>query len=355
MAGGSGTRLWPKSRQNKPKQFTKVVGKKTMIEQTYDRLHGFYEAKDIYFSTIPAFVAEIERIFPHLPSENIIIEPEKRDNAAAHGFIAAHFSLKDGDEPLAFIPSDHFIEDVVGFHKTIKVAEKRIKKEGKMLDIALPPTFASTVLGYTKVGKMKAREDGVEVYEFLGHTEKPPFATAKKYLKEKCYLWHGNYYMWTPNKFLAAYEKYAPKIFNHLEMIKEALRREDHAAIEKEYAKIEKTSIDFAILEKIDPKEVLILKGDFGWSDIGAFDVLYDLLKVEQDASQNLAEGKWVGLDTSGSYISGPPKKLIATIGVDDLIIIDTKDALLVCPRSRAQDVKKLVEDLKERGEINFI
>ncbi|MBU1167211.1 mannose-1-phosphate guanylyltransferase [Patescibacteria group bacterium] len=355
MAGGSGTRLWPRSRQNKPKQFTKVIGNKTMIEDTYSRFEGFYETEDIYFSTIPEFADRIKDFFPQVPLENILVEPEKRDNAAAHGYVAAVLAKKYGDEPMAFIPADHYIEDVVRFHKSLNVAENMIKKEGKMMDIGIEPDYPSTALGYTRIGKRVLNEEGIEVFRFKGHTEKPVFKMAKKYLAKGDYLWHGNYYMWTPNKFLTAYEKYAPEIYQKLAGIKEALQKEDHEQVALLYSEIEKTSIDYAITEKMDPKEVLIIRGEFGWSDIGAWDALKDLLKPEEDANQNYAQGKWVGKDTSGTYISGNPQKLIATVGVDDLIIVDTDDALLVCPRSKAQEVKSIVEELKDRGEIDYL
>lgn len=355
MAGGSGTRLWPKSRKKNPKQFTKIFGNKTMIENTYERLEGFFPLEKIYFSTIPDFAEKIKKLFPNTPENNIIVEPEKRDNAAAHGYVAVFLSKKFGDEPLAFIPSDHFIDDVVRFHKTLNVAKKYILEQGKMVDIAIKPSFPSTVLGYTEISKKVGVIDGVEIYQFESHTEKPDFKTAKRYLKKGNYLWHGNYYMWTPNKFLEAYKKYAPKIHEHLTEIGRALDLDDFEKVRKEYLKIEKTSIDYAITEKMKSNDVYILKGDFGWSDIGAWDVLHDLLKIEKDPSQNLVQGKWIGNDTSGSFISAPSGKLIATVGVDDLIIVDTKDALLVCPRSRAQDVKKIVSELETSGDLSYL
>ncbi|MBU1119479.1 hypothetical protein KKH43_06380 [Patescibacteria group bacterium] len=355
MAGGSGSRLWPKSRKDKPKQFTKVVGGKTMIEDTYARFVDHFSVDAIYFSTIPSFEKRIKELFPDIDGSHIIVEPEKRDNAAAHGYVAAYLSLTDENEPLAFIPSDHYIKDVEKFNITLKVAEEHIKSTGNMLDIAIEPSFPSTVLGYTHIGKHIETSEGVEIYEFLGHTEKPEFSVAKEYVDDGSYLWHGNYYMWTPKKFLEAYKKYAPSIYAHLEKIQHLLKDGDLDAIPGEYAQIEETTIDFAITEKMDPNEVRILKGDFGWSDIGAWDMVHDLLSYDYDQDQNVIKAKHVSVDTSGSYVSAPKGKLIATIGVDDLIIVDTPDALLVCPKSRAQDVKKVVEELKNRGEEDYI
>jgi mannose-1-phosphate guanylyltransferase len=355
LAGGSGTRLWPKSRKNKPKQFAEIVNNRTMIENTYERLMGFFDTKDIYFSTVPEFAETIKKIFPQTPDSHIIAEPEKRDNAAAYAFVCAHFVKDYPDEPLAFIPSDHYIKDIVKFNTSLKKAEKLILKTGKMVDIAIEPTFPSTALGYTQIGERVEEDNGIEVFAFKGHTEKPAYEKAQEYIKDGSYLWHGSYYMWTAKKFLAAYKEYAPSIYGHTETIVEALNAKNDEKVREAYGRIEKTSIDFAITEKMNPDDVLIIKGDFGWSDIGAWDVLHDLKKVDHDENQNYSEAEWYGIDTNGSFISAPEDKVVATIGVDDLIIIDTKDVLLVCPKSKAQEVKKMVAKLSEEGNVEYI
>jgi mannose-1-phosphate guanylyltransferase len=256
---------------------------------------------------------------------------------------------------MVFVPSDHYIGDLQKYLKCFEVAEKLIKKEGKMMDIAMTAHFPSTVLGYTHVGDKYLEEEGVEVYQFKGHKEKPDFATAKQYLAEGNYWWHCNYYMWTPAKFLTAYQKYVPKTYEHLMKIKAALLAGDQNQLKLEYSQLEKISIDYAVTEKMDPNDVLIIKGDFGWSDIGAWDILFDKLSGESDENKNLVKAHWVGVDTSGSLVYGPANKIIATIGVDDLVIIDTPDALLICPHSRAQDVKKIVEELKAAGKEHLL
>lgn len=355
LAGGSGTRLWPKSRHTRPKQFARIVNEKTMIENTVDRLLEEFDFENIYFSTVPEFSSVIKEIFPNVAEDHIIVEPEKRDNAAAYAFVAAHFMIKDPDEPLAFIPSDHYIRNVEKFNRTLRVAEGHIRETGKMLDIAIEPTFPSTALGYTKVGDKLDEIDDIELYSFVGHTEKPAYEVAQQYVREGSYLWHGSYYMWTARGFLEAYEKYAPDIYVHVADILKALTDGKHDEIVDAYGKIEKTSIDFAITEKMNHDDVRILKGDFGWSDIGTWDVLYDLKKVDFDQNQNYIQGNWVGIDTSGSYISSLNGKLVATVGIDDLVIVDTKDALLICPKSRAQDVKRIVQELKDKNKKNYL
>lgn len=355
LAGGSGTRLWPMSRVRKPKQFSKILNNKTMIECTLDRFTKEFNSSDIYISTIPEFVKKIREILPAFPLANIIVEPEKRDSGPAMGYVAVILNQKWPDEPVAFIPSDHFISDNGLFIKSIKVADQIIKETEKMVDIAIPPNFPSIVLGYTRVGEQYREIDGIQVYQFKGHVEKPDYKKAKQYLEEGDYLWHANYYMWTPKLFLEAYKKYAPNLSKPLTKIQDLLKEGKKDAIAKEYKKMDKISIDYAVTEKMNPADVLIIKGAFGWSDIGAWDVLYDQSSKKFDQDRNLVRGNHLGVDTSGSLIYGSKEKLIATIGVDDLIIIDTDDALLICPHGRAQDVKKAVEELEKRKKSKYL
>lgn len=351
LAGGSGSRLWPMSRSDVPKQFCKLTSERTMLEEALDRFKDYPKEKK-FIATTAQLVDEIKSILPDFPEENIIIEPSRRDTAPAMGFNAVYLGLKDMDEPIAFIPSDHFIGRVDEFLNCIEQAEKVINETGKLLDIAILPTEPNTALGYTKIGEQKEDRDGIKFYEFAGHKEKPDFEIAKKYVDSREYLWHANYYMWTPKKFMEAYEKYAPEMFKILKEIEVELKGENKQdKINELYSSMERVSIDYAITEKINTKDVLIIKGEFGWKDIGTWDTLHENLLNKADERQNLIKGDKVNIDTSGSIIYGKKGKMIATIGVDDMIIIDTEDALLVCPKSRAQDVKKIIEELKKRGD----
>ncbi|MBU2025111.1 MAG: sugar phosphate nucleotidyltransferase [Patescibacteria group bacterium] len=356
LAGGSGSRLWPMSRKDRAKQFNELVGKKTMLEMTLDRFRDHYDEKDVYISTTQSNKKRVEEILPDFSSENIIVEPEMRDTAAAMGYVALWLSRKEPDEPVAFVASDHYIRNAKMLIRTLEVAEEEIGKTGKLVDISMIAECPSTALGYTKIGKLLRSKDGVEIYEFLGHREKPSFSEAQEFVESGDYLWHGNFYMWTPKLFLGAFKRYAPEIYRHLEKIGEILKSQGNSAkIKEEYAKIEKTSLDYAITEKIDAKNILIIKGEFGWSDIGTWDVLHKKLMTKADSKGNLIKGKWVGLDTTNSLIYASSNKLIATIGVNDMVIVDTPDALLVCPKGRAQKVKELVEKLKKKGESGYL
>lgn len=357
LAGGTGTRLWPLSRKTTPKQLSAIISEKTMIEETVERFKDAFDDDDIYFSTTEALEKQIKELFPKYPDDHFIVEPEKRDSGPAMGYVAAYLSRVSPDEPIAFIPCDHYIHNTELFIQNIKRAGQIIKDTGKMLDIAITPNFPSTVLGYTRIGKRYESKDGIDIFYFRGHVEKPDLQTAQKLLESKEYLWHANYYMWTPKLFLEAYKKYAPEMYKHLEEIIKGLDQEDEEQIKNAYAQMEKISIDYAITEKMNPKDVLIIEGTFGWSDIGAWDVLHDQLKEQHDEHHNILRGNIEVYDTTNSliYNMAQEKKLVTAIGVENMVIINTPDALLVCPQKRSQDVKNLVKQLKEKGKEEYL
>ena len=356
MAGGGGTRLWPMSRKNKPKQFNALISDLTMLEETYNRFKKDYPLKNIYISATRETANLAKKTLPEIPAEHFIIEPEKRDTGPAYAFVAAYLMAKsDPNEPMVYIASDHFIKDSELLIKCLKESEKIIKSTGKMLDIAITPTFPNVNLGYTKIGKIYKNIDGIKFYNFAGHTEKPDLKTAKKLLKSNNYLWHASFFMWTPKLLLEAYKKYAPEIYNSIEKIIPAIKKGDSSIIQKEFSKTEKISIDYAVAERMDPKDVLIIKGEFGWSDIGSWNMLYDQLIDDTDGSNNLIKANIVNKDTRNCLIYGPKKKLIATAGVENLVIVDTDDALLVCNKDESHLVKKIVEILKEEGREDYL
>lgn len=344
LAGGIGSRLWPLSRKDKPKQFIPLFDEETLLENTYKRLKKIAAPADI-FIILNAQLAELARdTVPEIPAENYIIEPSKRNTAPAFGLACAQLMKIAPDEPVAFIPADHFIHNEELFVKNLQRAEKLIQETGKMLDIGITPNFPSTALGYTQIGERVSQEDGIEVYEFKGHKEKPDFELAQKFLHQGNYLWHANYYMWTPAKFLQAFKNYAPEDYEHLQKI---VATDDEQVIAQKFNQLTKVMLDYLITEKMNPADVLILKGDFGWSDVGAWDVIHDAQKKHADERGNVCQANSVDIDSTNCLIYGKQEKLIATMELDNLAIIDTEDALLICPKSRAQEVKKLIELIK--------
>ena len=352
LAGGVGERLWPLGTPQKPKQFHVLVGDEPLIVQAVARLDGIAEPvpseardlakaprNDIYFSTSEPYVHAIRALFPEITNDQFIIEPVRRDTGPAMAYVAARLMDSAPDEPVAFIPADHTIGDVERFRATLRVAEQLIRETGKMIDIGVPAEFPSTVLGYTHIGKKLEERDEVAVYEFLGHTEKPILKIAEQYCASGEYLWHANYYMWTPRKIMEALQRYAPELYDG---ILRALK--DPRA----YETLEKISFDYAITEHMDPKDVLILKGDFDWSDVGAWDVLYN--KLASAPGENVTRGPVTALDCEGSLIYSTGNRTIGAVGLKNMVVVDTPNGVLVCPKDRAQEVKRLVAELQKKS-----
>ncbi len=365
LAGGVGMRLWPMSRTKKPKQFFDVIGEEPLIRDTYRRLLRLFPAEKIFLSVSPGFEGLLRGQFPDIDSSHVMVEPEKRDTGPAMGYVAALLELQDPDEPLVFVPSDHYIGDEELFLRCLSVGDKLIRETGKLVDIGIKPTFPSTVLGYTKIGKKNRRVDGVDVFAFAGHSEKPSYDVAKSYLEDGSYLWHANYYMWTPRKFMEALEQYTPEAGKILREIQSLChseaegRRISHEIlrfaqddIQKLYSSLPKISFDYAVTEQMEPSSVLIIRGEFGWSDIGTWDTLYDRLA---DGEQNVLKGQCVTIDTRGSLVYGPREKLITVVGMQNIVVVDTGDALLVCRREDAERVKELVLRLTDEGQDQYL
>lgn len=356
LAGGAGTRLWPMSRSTCPKQFTDLIGEESLICDTYRRLLRWLPQEKIYFSISPGFEEHLHVHLPEVPPERIFIEPEKRDTGPAMGYVAALLELSDPDEPIVFVPSDHYIKDEEKFLRCLQTGERLILETGKLLDISIEPQFPSTVLGYTHVGDVFEEKENIRVYTFLGHTEKPSYEIAKQYLTQGDYLWHANYYMWTPRKFMEAFDTCAPQMGKVFRQIQECLRERTQEGCAKAvalYGELPKISFDYAVTEEMDPQNVLVIRGDFGWSDIGAWDTLYHCLS--QDGYQNVVKGDCLVLDSTGSLVYGVPGKKVAVLGAQDLIVVDTEDALLVCRKDQAQRVKEIVQLLSQSGHQHLL
>jgi mannose-1-phosphate guanylyltransferase len=350
LAGGSGTRLWPMSRALQPKQLASLVSDVTMIEDTVNRLSGIAESSQIYISTNAAFAPLIQELMPQIPVDHYIIEPAKRDTGPAMAFVATWLSLIAPDEPMMLMSSDHLIRDTKAFQETLLAAEEIIREQGTMVNFGITPNFPNISLGYLKIGPKLNEQRGIQVYEFGGQKEKPDHDTAKQFLNEGNYLWNAGYFAWTPAKFMAAYKQFAPGIGNHLDALSSAIRDKNSSQLAATYDQMEAKSIDYVLIEKMDPATVRTVRGDFGWADLGSWDTLFEELGDKADEQGNLIKANWQGIDTKNTLVYAPEGKLVTTIGVNNLVIVDTPDALLITPMDRAQDVKKIVDLLKQQN-----
>ncbi len=349
FVGGSGTRMWPMSRLNSPKQFAKLIGDKT----TFQRMIGYwlsaYSPDDIFISTSQKYVTTILEQAPVLKPDHIIAEPELRDTTAAIGFAAIHIAQRFPNSTMATVWGDHLIANPKAFTDAFTLAHKIAEEQNVTVQINVKPTFASPDLGYVQTGVPIFTKYGDNIYSFIRQVEKPDIASAKKFISSVHYLWHIGYRVWSVNSLLALYKKYIPNDYQTLMTIKAAIGTDQETAVANEqYRKIAKRSIDYAIYEHLEPSDQAVIAADLGWVDIGTWEVLKD--ELSDNPVDNVTKEQTILYDTSDSLVYGQPGKVTAIIGLEGMIVVDTPDALLVMPKDRSKDVKKVVEQLKQDG-----
>lgn len=342
LAGGGGERFWPLSRRETPKQFLNLSGKEVMVNETIDRLSRVCPKKNIFVITNSHQAEKMRQVTKkRLGEEQILSEPAARNTVACIGYAAVKIVKSCGDGMMIVSPSDAYIRDWDMFAETLSFAAQTAEDTDALVTIGIKPTFPATGYGYICFKKSEKR-----VKEVVRFVEKPNLKRAKKYLASGEYVWNSGMFLWKASVILEKYKKYIPDIYNLLMEIGEAMGTPDErAALEELYPRIRSVSIDYAIMER--SREILVVPGEFGWNDVGSWDMLSALYGT--DANGNVIVSDFVGEDTSGSIIYSR-KKFVATVGVKDLIIVETPDALLVCDKKRAQEVKKIVEDLRQQG-----
>ncbi len=350
LAGGSGTRLWPVSRKKTPKQLQPILGADTLLRSTWKRLRAGVPASRILVVTNAAQAELIRRDLPELPEANLLVEPAKRDTTAAVGFGAAVAFSRDPQATVATINSDAFVKNEKEYWRVIRVAEKAAKKSGRLTLIGVRPTYPETGYGYIKMGSQAmrfARPGGHdEIFDVEGFREKPDLATAKTYVAQWEYLWNPTLIVAEARTLLSAFKTHVPKTWKQLERIRAACgTKRFEKTLASAFQRIAPISIDYGILEK--EKKMLVVPADFGWADVGHWRAVHDVLAGKPDA--NVTRGRHVGHDSSGNLLYSFTGKLIATAGLKDMIVLETEDVVFVCPKDRAQDVKKLVEALEKK------
>lgn len=355
FCGGSGTRMWPMSRKDLPKQFQPLIDGHSTFQMMVERLTIKYSPQNIFPVTTRDNVQWVVKLAPEIPLENIIIEPEMRDTAAAVGLSAAVLSKKFGNVNVLSVWSDHVVKNEKEFTAAIELANKTVHDTGKFVEIGVRPTFPSMALGYLKVGKMIKKSDGMAVFEFDKQIEKPNFPTAKKFIRSWEYLWHIGYAVWPAEKMLSKYEKHFKVGFDPLAKIQNDWgTAKQEKTLKSEYEKIPRESIDFAINAHLTKDDQVVVSADLGWRDVGTWNELKDEMAAKP--SDNILQGEVIDLDVRDSLVYSVTKdKIIAAIGLEGLVIVDTQDALLICPKDRTQDVKKIIEKLKKKKKDEFL
>ena len=340
LAGGSGTRLWPFSRSMYPKQFMSISGQKSMLHETISRLQPLIERESVWVVTGEDLARGSG--YKELIGLNCLLEPSARNTAPAIAIMAAYLMDFVGDSTMLILPADHVIQNVKAFHiavaKAIDAAEN-----GKIVTFGIKPTRAETGYGY-----IQATGDA-EVLPVLRFVEKPNLETAEGYLKEGGYYWNSGMFVAKGSVMLAEMKAYAPAIYAELEKMREEWRKtpDDWKTVVKNgFGNFPSDSIDYAVMEK--SQNVLVVPCDIQWSDVGSWDAVYDI--SDKDDAENAVQGQAILNDSSRNLVMSQSGRLIATLGVEDLCIVDTDDALLVARKDKVQDVKKVVETLKARG-----
>jgi mannose-1-phosphate guanylyltransferase len=352
MAGGSGTRFWPWSRQKTPKQLLKITGQETMIKQTVDRIIGEIPSENIYVVTTSTLAESIEEELSQIPAKNIISEPFGRNTAACIGLAATIILKRDSNAIMAVMTADHIIEPPDLFLKALKCAEELATKENTLITFGIKPTEPSVNYGYIQRKEDVINRQDFRVYDVKCFTEKPDRITAETFLKSGVYYWNSGIFVWSVNTILENINTLMPDLSQGLERIGKSLETPDESSvIYHEYEKFDNISIDYGIMEKAS--NVKIIEADFTWDDVGSWLAVERLNK--SDKNNNTILGKHCGFNTQENIIIGDNERLITTINVSDMIIVNTKDVTMVCNKNSAEDIKKLTELLKEKGYSGYL
>jgi mannose-1-phosphate guanylyltransferase len=354
-AGGGGTRLWPRSRQATPKQFLDIVSERTMLQETTDRVENLVPPERLYVITNARHAVPVRQQLPNVPAENIVGEPEGRDSAPAIGLMAAILEKTLGpDAIMATLPADHVILNPEQFSRILESAAE-VAADGYLVTLGIPPTGPDIGFGYIQSGgTVRAEtEAGVPVYEVKQFKEKPKREVAEQYLKDGGYFWNAGMFIASVKTLRDLYKTYLPQMEAPFAQILAAYGTENFDTVMAEvFPLLEKISVDYGIAEKAG--KVAVIPADIGWNDVGSWQRLAEILTAEGKEAENVVIGHHIGVDTHGSLIYSP-KRLIATIGMDDIIVIDTPDATLICPKSRSEEVKKIVDELKAQGQQELL
>ena len=348
MAGGGGTRFWPLSRKANPKQFLNLSGKDTMVMDTANRLCRIADKEDIFIVTGAGFVdSTIKSTGKLLRADHILGEPAARNTAACIGYAAMEIVKKYEDGVMCVAASDHFIKDEDEYERVMKTAISLAAEKDALVTIGIKPTFPSTGYGYIRSN----RETEADYYAVEEFVEKPDLDTAKEYLASGEYAWNSGMFVWKASVILDYFEKLLPDIYECLVTIGDAMGTDrEQEVIREVYPTIPKISVDYGIMERA--KGVLMVEGDFGWNDVGSFDALEVIYDKDENGNVVLANGCLI--DTNGCILYGDGDKLIATLGVRDIVIAQTKDIVLVCDKKRAQDIKLIPERLAAEGNDSY-
>lgn len=352
MAGGRGERFWPKSRKHLPKQFLSLTNDgKTMIQLTVERILPIVSMENIYISTNENYKKLVMEQLPEIPEANILCEPVGKNTAPCIGLAAVHIRKKVGDAIMMVLPSDHLIKNNIMFLDVLRDASDVAQENTNLVTVGITPSYPEIGYGYIQFDTQNIRECKNRAYKVLKFKEKPDLSTAKEYVSSGEYLWNSGMFIWKASSILSNIESFMPDTYEGLRKIEESIGTDiQNEVLNSEFEKFKSESIDYGIMEHA--KDIYILPGTFGWDDVGSWLALERINPTNEFG--NVVNGNVISIDTKNSIIHGG-KKLVATVGLKDIIVVDTEDALLICDKDSTQDIKKIIENLKICNRTEYV
>jgi mannose-1-phosphate guanylyltransferase len=356
LAGGRGTRFWPRSRTRTPKQLLDITSSRTMLHETVERLRPMFPLRHIWVVTNAEQIEAARRELPGIPRSHILAEPVGRNTAAAIGLAAIHLAHEHGDALMAVLPADHHIAKALRYRRIVRAALSLASHSGNLVVLGIPPTHPETGFGYIDRGAVAARPGGFPAYVVRRFTEKPERPVARRYVASGRYYWNAGMFFWRASTFFENLKEFLPTTDRALTKLAGKIGTRGYAAaLGQIYPHLENISVDYAIMEpatrlpairgQASPR-VFVLPAEIGWSDIGSWAAVYELLAAKPGA--NVCQERHLALDANGNFFWSPGK-FVAAIGVHNLVVVETPDALLICPRDRAQEVGRVVKWLEEQ------
>jgi mannose-1-phosphate guanylyltransferase len=364
LAGGRGTRFWPRSRIRTPKQLLNIVGRETMLRETMSRLDPVIRPRNIWAVTNAEQATEVRRELRGVPASHILAEPVGRNTAAAIGLAAAHLAREYDDALMAVLPADSYISDARRYRVLVRAALDLARVPGNLVVLGVPPSRPETGYGYIERGAAARWARGVSAYAVRRFTEKPELLLARKYVTSGKYFWNAGMFFWRVSTFLTNLRRFLPATYDGLIKIGKTIGTRSYASVlGRIYPHLENISVDYAIMEPATQhfqKEaataratrVFVIPAKVGWSDIGSWAAVYELLAPKRGA--NVSAGPSFTLDAEGNYFWSL-NKFVGAIGVSDLVLVETEDAILLCPRDRSQEVGKIVKWLEEKRVLGLL
>lgn len=346
FAGGVGTRLWPLSRKHTPKQFEKIIGDRSTLQETIFRLLPAFSPKDIYLATGKRYNEVVRQQLPEIPKENFIFEPEMRDVGPAIGLVASILAKQFPFEPVAMLWSDHLVKHTEMFINVLKHAEALIKQEkSDFVFIGQKPRFANQNIGWIEVADKIGAIDGADVFSFKQLRYRPEMADAERFFTSEKFVWNLGYFVTTPKYLFTLFKRFAPDMFERLNTIANDFGTPSYeGTLTSLYPTLEKINFDNAILEKMTDEKISVISSDLGWSDIGAWEALKEALSETE--ADNVTKGNVLLENAKDCLVFNYGEQLIVGIDLEELLVVNTGDVVLVCPKKSASKIKQLVESL---------